>query len=96
MVGFCFGDASGHCADADFGNQFHADRRPGVGVFQIVDQLGQIFNRVNVMMGRRGNQFDAGCRVAQHGDVLGHFLARELPAFAGFRALRHLDLDLFG
>src|SRR5258708_38988867 len=38
----------------------------------------------------------AGCRVPQTRDVWRDFRGRQLAAFAGFRALGHLDLDFIG
>ena len=34
MIGMGLGDARGDGADADFGDELHADARPGVGVFK--------------------------------------------------------------
>ena len=39
-------------AHADFADQLHTDARARL-VFFVVDQLRQVFNRVNVMMRRR-------------------------------------------
>jgi len=52
-------DARRHCADAGNGDQF--DRNPGarIRVFQIVNELRQIFNRVDVVVRRRRDQPDA-------------------------------------
>ena len=59
-VGMRLGDAGGDGADADFGDQFHADARVAVGVLQVVDQLRQVFDGINVVVRRRRNQADAG------------------------------------
>ncbi len=71
-------------------------RACGVGVLQIVDQLGQVLDRVNIVMRRRRDQPDAGGRVAYFGNPGIDFLAGQLPALAGFGALGHLDLQLAG
>jgi hypothetical protein len=71
-------------ADADFGDQLHADARVAVGIFQIVNQLRQIFDGVNVMMRRRRNQADAGRRAARFGDVRKTFLPGNSPPSPGF------------
>ena len=81
-------------AHADFAHQLHADARVAIGVLQVMDQLRQIFDGVNVVMRRRRNQTDARRRAASLGDVRENFLTRQLAAFAGLRALRHLDLKL--
>ena len=94
VIGLRLGDARGDGADADFGHELDRDRRLRIGVLQVVDELRQVLDRVDVVMRRRRDQAHAGHRVAQLGDVLGHLVAGQLPAFAGLRALRHLDLEL--
>ena len=96
VVGLGFRHARRHRAYAVFGHELHADRSPGIGVLEVVDQLCKILDRIDVMVRRRADELDPGCRIAQQRDVFRNLLAGQLPAFAGFRALRHLDLDLFG
>ncbi len=67
-----------------------------VDVLQIVDQLREIFDRVDVVVRRRGNESHARDRVAHFGDHFIDFVAGKLAAFAGLGALRHLDLQLVG
>ena len=67
-----------------------------VGVLQVVDQLRQVFDRIDVVVRRRRDEADARHRVAQQADVLAHLAAGQLAALAGLGALRHLDLDLVG
>ena len=50
-----FGNARGNGSDPCFRHQLYADPGLLVGVFQIVDQLGQILYGINVMMRRRGD-----------------------------------------
>ena len=52
-VGVRLGDAGGDRADADLGDQLHADARVAVAVLQVVDQLGQVLDRVDVVVRRR-------------------------------------------
>ena len=40
-------------AAARLGYKLHVDSRLGVGVLQVVDKLGQVLDRVDVVMGRR-------------------------------------------
>ena len=63
-------------ADADFGDQLHADARVAIRVLQIVNQLGQILDRVDVVMRRRRNQADARGRVTRLGDPRIHLARR--------------------
>ena len=95
-VGVSLGDACGNGADADFGHQLHRDARPRIHVLQVVDQLREIFDRIDVVMWRRRDQPDARDGMPQLRDDLVNFVARELAAFTGFRALRHLDLEFVG
>ena len=67
-VGVGLGDAGGDRAHALFAHQLHVDARLIVGVLQVVDQLGQVFDRVDVVVRRRRDEPDAGCRVSGLGD----------------------------
>ena len=95
-VGMRFGDARGDGADADFGHQLDGDAGARVDVLQIVDELGEIFDGVDVVVRRRRDQADAGDGVAHARDDLVHLVAGKLAALAGLGALRHLDLQLVG
>ena len=90
------GDASGDRADADFCDQLHIDAGARVGIFQIVDQLGEVFDRVDVVVRWWRDQSDAGRRVADLGDPWVDLGAGEFAAFAGFCALGNFDLDFVG
>ncbi len=65
-----------------------------VDLLQVIDELRQIFDGIDVVMGRRRDQRDAGCRMAELGDLHRHLEAGELATFAGLRTLCDLDLDL--
>ena len=71
---------------------------PGVGVdlLQVVDELGQVLDRVDVVVRRRRDQGDAGRGVAQAGDLDRDLEARQLAALAGLGTLGDLDLQLPG
>ena len=72
------------------------DPRVAIRVLQIVDQLRQIFDRINVVMRRRRDQAHARRAVANAGDFLVDLVAGQLAAFARLGALGHLDLQLLG
>ena len=91
-VGMGFGNARGHGADADFGHQLDGDAGARIGVLQIVDELGEIFDGVDIVMRRRRDQAHAGDGVADAGDDVVDFVAGKLAALAGLGALRHFDL----
>ncbi len=48
------------------------------------------------MVRRRGDERDAGPRLAQARDLLGHLVRRDLATLARLRPLRDLDLELLG
>src|SRR5262249_59498637 len=83
-------------ADADLGHQLDADPRPRVRVLQVMDQLRQVFDRVDIVVRRRADQADAGRRVPDLGDPGPDLVTGELPPLAGLGPLRHLDLELVG
>ena len=95
-VGVRLGDAGRDGADAGLGHELHADARARVDVLEIEDELREILDRVDVVVRRRRDERHARRRVADLGDDRVDLVAGELPAFAGLRALRHLDLQLVG
>ena len=95
-VGVGLGHAGGDRADAGAGNEFHADLGARVNFLQVKDQLGEILNRVDVVVRRGRNQGHAGHAEAQPGDERSHLGAGQLAALAGLGALGHLDLDFLG
>jgi hypothetical protein len=82
--------------DADLGHELDVDPGPVVGVLQVVDELGEVLDRVDVVVRRRGDEPDARRRVPGLGDVRVHLRPGQLPALAGLGALGHLDLDVVG
>jgi hypothetical protein len=96
VIGLGLGNTGCHRPDTDFGNQLDRDRRRGIGILQVMNQLCQIFNRVDIVVRRRRDQGHARHRVTQLADVFGHLGPRQLAAFARLGTLCHLDLDLVG
>ena len=90
------GDACGDRADTGFRNELDADAGFRVRAAEVVDQLGEVFDRVDVVVWRRRNQGHAGSCVTEPGDEIVHLVRRELSAFAGFRALGQLYLQIPG
>ena len=88
-----FRDAAGDGSHARFRDQLDADAGVPVGVFQVENQLCQILDGINIMMGRRTHQRDARRGAAGSCDPRIDLASRQVPAFSGFRALRHLDLQ---
>jgi hypothetical protein len=64
QVGMGLGHAGGHRADADLGHQLDRDVGLGVGVLEVEDELGQVLDRINIMVRRRRDQRHARRRMA--------------------------------
>src|SRR5690606_4783487 len=92
-VGMGFGNTGGNGSYTRLRHQFHVDTSLPVGIFQVENQLCQIFDRIDVMMWWRRNQAYTRCRVTYFSNPLIHFMARKLPALSRFSPLCHLDLD---
>ena len=95
-IGVRLGDTCRDRADADLGHQLHVHTSARVGVLEVVDQLLEIFDRVDVVVRRRRDEPDARGRVPRLGDPRIDLLARQLTALARLGALRHLDLEVVG
>mgnify|MGYP006920192474 FL=1 len=53
IVGLGFDDTGGNRADAGAGRQFDANRSLAVGILEVKDEFGQVFDGVDVVMRRR-------------------------------------------
>ena len=95
-LGTSFGNACSNGADAGFTGQLHGNIGVNVGIFEIVDELREVFNGVNIVMRWWRDQRHARCCIAQLGNVRPDFLAWQMPAFTRLGPLRHFDLDFFG
>src|SRR5690606_34681514 len=95
-VGVRLGDAGRDRAHPGAGDELDVDARGGVRALRVVDQLGEVLDRVDVVVRGRGDEPDPRGGVPGAGDPRIDLLGRELAALAGLRALRHLDLDVAG
>ena len=95
-VGFALRDASRDRAHAHFSHELHAHSRVVIGILQVVNQLGEILDRVDVVVRWRRDQTHARRRITDPGDLTVDLVARQLAPLAGLRPLRHLDLDFLG
>ena len=68
----------------------------GIGAAQVVDQLLKVLDRVDVVMGRRRDQADAGVVWRIEPMYSSTLPPGQLAALAGLGALSHLDLQLVG
>src|SRR5436190_12878638 len=89
-----FGDAGRDGAHANFGDELDADAGAAIGILQVVNQLGEVFDRVNVVVRRWRDETNARCGVTHLRDPRINFAAGQLAAFAWLGALGHLNLQL--
>ena len=87
------GDADSDRADARHHGDLHDHLGVRVGRLELVDELGQVLDRVQVVVVRGADEVRADGGVPRRRDGLGHLGAGQVPAFAGLRALADLDLD---
>ena len=92
QVGFRLCHTGGNGAHAAFRHQLHADFGARVHVLQVEDELCQVFDGVDVVVGRGRNQRDARDGVACPGYHFVHLETGKLSAFTGLGALGYLDL----
>ena len=90
------GHPRGDRTHTHFRHQFHMHARFRVGILEVVDQLRQVLDGIDIMVRRRRDQAHPGRGMAHLGDPRIDLGARQLPALARFRALRHLDLQVVG
>src|SRR5207247_1565100 len=60
------------------------------------DELGEVLDRVDVVVRRRRDQPDAGCGVPRAGDPWVDLVPGQLTALPRLRPLCHLDLQVVG
>ena len=91
----CVGFGDPHCDHADTGHdgQLHRDPYPWIAGFQFFDELGQVFNRVNIVIVAGRNQIDALRGIAGTRHFFSDFLARQMSAFTRLGALPDLDFE---
>ena len=70
LVGEGLGHARRDRSDAHLGDELDTHPCLGIGAFQVMDQLLQVFDRVDVVVRRGADQADAGRRMPDSGDVL--------------------------
>ena len=92
-VGLGLGDAGRDGADAAPCDEFDANGRVRIDLLEVVDELGQVLDRVDVVMRRRADEHHPWRRMTQPADQRRHLDPGKLAAFARLRPLRDLDLD---
>ena len=89
-----FRDARRDDPDAGLRDELHGDVRVWAHLAEIEDELGEILDRVDVVVRRWRDEGDARLRSPETRDLLAHLVCRDLASLARFRALRDLDLEL--
>ena len=69
------GDTRRNRADANLRDQFDADPRRGIGVLEVEYQLGEVFDRIYIVMWWRTDESHAGRRMPDSRDDLVHLAA---------------------
>ena len=73
-IGIPFDHTGSNRANANLGDQFYTHLGRWVDRLQVEDQLGEIFNAVDIVVGRRADQRDAGCAMAQDRNFGGYLM----------------------
>ena len=89
-------DARRDRPDARRGDELDADPGPGVDRPQVGDELGEVLDRVDVVMRRRADVGHPDLAAPEGGDERRRLPGRQLAALAGLAPLGHLDLELLG
>ena len=95
VIGIGFGNTGSYGSNSCFRNQLHTYAGRRIHLLQILNQLGQVLDAVDIVMGGRADQGHSHLRMAQAGDEFGHFGRGELSALSGLGALCDLDFQLF-
>ena len=96
MISFGLGNTRSDNAYANLGNQLDGNTRTRVGALEVVDELLKIFNGVDVVVRRWGDQTDTRGGVPSVGNRTDNLVARKLSTLTGLSTLGHLDLQLIG
>ena len=88
-------NTSCYSAHTSLRNQFYGNICIFVCIFQVIDQLCQLLNGIDVMMGRRGDQADTRGGMTGFCNPRVNLLCRKVSAFTWLCALCHFDLDFF-
>jgi hypothetical protein len=72
-------------ADADFGDELNGNARIWIRAFKVVNELSEVLNAVDVVVGRRGDETHARNRMASLGDAIRHLTGEDRKNFVTFR-----------
>ena len=92
-IGVGLGHPGGDGAHPHLRHQLDVNAGLPVSILEVVDQLRQVFDGVNIVVGGRGDQAHPGGGVAHLGNPGVDLAAGQLAPFAGFCPLGHFDLQ---
>src|SRR5260370_11927716 len=95
-VGARFGNARGNDADSGTGYKLYPDAGARIDSAKVVDQLGEAFDAVNVVVRGGRNQRRTGRGVAAARGVFPDFLRWEAAAVNWLRAPGHFAFSILG
>ena len=84
-----------NCTNTRGCNKFNSHFTAWINLFEIINQLCQVLDRVNIMVRRRANQRHAFGRMTKTRDKVGHLHPRQLPSLARLCPLSNLNFKLF-
>ena len=93
MIGMRIDHTSRDGANTDLRYQFDADACRRIRIFEVMDQLRQILDRIDVVVGWWADQSNPGRRKSNSCNVLIDLATRQFATFARFRPLGHFDLQ---
>ena len=91
-----FGHPGGDGAHPRLAHQLHRDAGLAVGALQVIDQLGQVLDGIDIVVGRGRDEGDAGGGVAAAGNPGVDLPGGQMAALPGLGPLGHFDLDFLG
>jgi hypothetical protein len=75
VVGLGLGDTRGNDTHTDFGDELDRDSSARVGSLRVVDKLLQVFDRIDIVVRRGGDEADTGGRMTRLADLLRNLVA---------------------
>ena len=93
-VSFCLRHSGCNSSDTHFGNQLDVNTCERVRIFQVMNELLEIFNRIDVMVWRWANETNTRGGVARLRNPRVHLVTGQLTALTRLRTLSHFDLNV--
>ena len=78
----------------NLGDELYMDPGAWVGVLQVIDELGQVFDGVYIVVRWWRDQLDTRCGVAHPSNIVVHFVSWQLASLTRLGTLGHLYLEV--